>query len=103
MVESFDTALLEAQTTAVPKTVPFRYSLVLTPEIKAIIARKKTKRTMRHSIASSKMFVKNLAHFNQIINPYLILQNLLKTKVEASLHSKLMESPFSQNLKRLKL
>jgi hypothetical protein len=31
MVESFTTALLEARTTAVPKTVPFRYSLVLTP------------------------------------------------------------------------
>jgi hypothetical protein len=27
MVESFTTALLEARTTAVPKTVPFRYSL----------------------------------------------------------------------------
>jgi hypothetical protein len=40
MVESFTTALLEAQKTAVPKTVPFRYSLVLTPEIKALIVRK---------------------------------------------------------------
>jgi Endonuclease-reverse transcriptase len=41
MIESFTTALLEARTTAVPKTVPFRYSLVLTPEIKALIAKKK--------------------------------------------------------------
>jgi hypothetical protein len=32
------------RTTAVPKTVPFRYSLVLTPEIKALIARKNTLR-----------------------------------------------------------
>jgi hypothetical protein len=117
MVESFTTALLEARTTTVPKTVPFRYSLVLTPEIKALIARKTryveslsaqkivgTKGTMRHSIASSKMFVKsfrtktfvkNLEQFGQIINHYLISHNLSKTKVE--------ESPFSQDPKRLKL
>jgi hypothetical protein len=40
MVENFTTALLETRITAVLKTVPFRYSLELTPEIKALIARK---------------------------------------------------------------
>jgi hypothetical protein len=43
-VESFTAALSEARTTAVPKTVRFRYSLVLTPEIKALIFRKNTLR-----------------------------------------------------------
>jgi hypothetical protein len=40
-VIGFTTALLKARTTAVPKTVPFRYSLVLKPEIKTLIAIKK--------------------------------------------------------------
>jgi hypothetical protein len=123
MEESFTTALLEARTTAVPKTVPFRYSLVLTPGIKALIARKNTLRRIAQRTKNSgdkrnyealnsivkdacqelriKTLVKNLAQSSQIISCYLTLQNLLKTKVEASLHSKLMESLFSQDPKRL--
>jgi hypothetical protein len=53
MVVSFTTAPLEAQTTAVPKTVPFRYSLVLTPEIKALIARKNTLRRIAQRTKNS--------------------------------------------------
>jgi hypothetical protein len=62
--------ILVARTTAVPKTIPFRYSFVLTtPEIKALIVektpyveslsaqllRKKvgTKGTMRHLVSAS--------------------------------------------------
>jgi hypothetical protein len=47
------TALLEARTTAVPKTVPFRYSLVLTPDIKALIARKNTLRRIAQRTKNS--------------------------------------------------
>jgi hypothetical protein len=75
-----------------------------TPYVESLSAQKivGTKETMKHSIASSKMFVKsfrtktfvkNLAQFGQIINSYLISQNLSRTKVEASLLLKLMESP----------
>jgi hypothetical protein len=53
VVESFTTALLEALTTAVPKTVPFRYSLVLTPEMKALIARKNTLRRIAQRTKNS--------------------------------------------------
>ena len=44
MIDTFTTALLEARAEAVPKTRPFRYSLVLTPEIKSLITLKNTHR-----------------------------------------------------------
>jgi hypothetical protein len=53
MVEIFTTALLEARITAVPKTIPFRYSLVLTPEIKALIARKNALRRIAQRTKNS--------------------------------------------------
>jgi hypothetical protein len=53
MVEGFTTALLEARTTAVQTTVPFRCSLVLTPEIKALIARKNTLRRIAQRTKNS--------------------------------------------------
>jgi hypothetical protein len=53
IVESFTTALLEAWTIAVLKTVPFWYSLVLTPEIEALIARKNTLRQIAQRTKNS--------------------------------------------------
>jgi hypothetical protein len=40
MVESFITALLDARTTAVSKTVPFRSSLVLRRKLKLLLLEK---------------------------------------------------------------
>ena len=44
MIDTFTAALLEARSAAVPKVRPFRYSLVLTPEIKSLITLKNTHR-----------------------------------------------------------
>jgi hypothetical protein len=44
MINTITTALLEARTAAVPKVRPFRYSLVLTPEVKSLITLKNTQR-----------------------------------------------------------
>lgn len=44
MIETFTATLLEARSIAVPVARPFRYSLVLTPEIQSLISRKNTLR-----------------------------------------------------------
>ena len=44
MVDTFTAALMEARSAAIPKVRPFRYSLILTPEIKSLITWKNTLR-----------------------------------------------------------